>query len=542
VLLLLGLAVQLAPVLLLPMVLTQDGPAHLDGAWVLRHHGDDGPVGAALRSNYWVDLRPVPNLLTTLLLAGLLRVLGPDTAEKVVVAGFMVLLVAGLRFALRGVDRRAGWLAVAALPLAGAELVAFGFYNFCWGVALGLFVVGMALRCRDGWTIRHTVTAALLLVLTWSAHLLPWMVTVLLVGALAVGRWVVTVRAGAGAGVGRAVKVHLLPPVLAVLPTVALSAGYVLGGGGQHGAVAGAPSIARVGWLLTLYRPLVVSSWWELVPAVAVTLVLGRLAVAARRPGPVGEGTAPADGPLAGSDRLVLGASAVAAAAAVLLSPARLGPEYGFLPERLAWFPPLLLVLFCATRMPSRSSARRAVAVVLVLAATTAALVRLPTQLADQRTAAEFLSVAGDLPPGAVFAVLRFSGHEASLAPLKGAPDPLRHLSSRLAVAAGAVDVGHYEAIYPYFQARFLPGSVRETIDPGLNGLERIPPSLHLDAAGNRLQYVLVVGLDRAEGWVRSAHRTAGVLADLRAGYVQVATSGPSGYVSVWRLRDGTDG
>jgi hypothetical protein len=49
---------------------------------------------------------------------------------------------------------------------------------------------------------------------------------------------------------------------------------------------------------------------------------------------------------------------------------------------------------------------------------------------------------------------------------------------------------------------------------------------------------VLVVGLDEAEPWVRDARRTAHVLADLRAGYEQVAVSGPDGHVSVWRLRD----
>jgi hypothetical protein len=545
VLLAVGLAVQLAPVLLLPMVLTQDGPAHVDGAWVLLHHGDDDAVGAALRANYAVDLTPVPNLLTTLLLAGLLRVLDPDAAEKVVVAGFVVLLVAGLRFALRGVDRRAGWLAVAALPLAGGQLVAYGFYNFCWGVSLALFVVGVALRRRDGWDARGTVAAALLLVLTWSAHLLPWVVAVLLVGGLAAGRWVVAVRTGARPW--RAAAAHLLPPLLAVLPGAVLTVTYLSRGGRQHGGAAGW-SAHRVWELLTLYRPLVVGSWWELGPAVGVAIVLAGLTVAAvrrRPPDPAPSGTTEDMSPpeILRADRAVLGAATGLAVAAFLLTPDRLGLEYGFLPHRLAWFPPLLLVLFCATRPPRREALRRLAAGVIVLATIAAAMVRLPTQLADQRRAAELLSVADVLPEGATFAVLRFAGHQAALGPLEGGPDPLRHLSSRLAVEVGGVDVGHYEAVFPYFQVRFTPyPGVRQAIDPGLDGLDAVPPWVHLPAAGDRLQYVLVVGLDQAEHWVRSAHRTAGVLADLRAGYVEVARSGPSGYVSVWRLQKATAG
>jgi len=535
----LGLAAQLAPVLLLRHVLTQDGPAHVYGAWVLLHHGDDDAVGAALRSAFTVDLTPVPNMFTTLIMVGLLAVLGPDAAEKAVVAGFVLLLVAGLAYALRGVDRRAGWLCVVALPLAGGQLVAFGFYNFCWGVALALFAVGVALRRRTGWTLAPALVAALLLVLTWSAHLLPWLVAVLVMGGLAAGRWLAAVRAGAPPR--RAAVGHLLVPLAAVIPGVGLSIGYLVHGGGEHGA-AGGWDAGRLGDLLTLYRPLVVGSWWELLPSVAVAAVLAALAVVAVR----GRRSRPERGDLPAAisraDRRVLGVATLLSVAVYLVTPSRLGSEYGFLSDRLAWFPPLLLVLFCATRPPSRRAWQRVAAGVLVLAAIAGALVRLPTQLADQRTAAELLSVASVLPPGATFAVLRYTGHRAVLAPLDGEPNPLRHLSSRLAVEVGGVDVGNYEAVFPYFQVRFPPGSVREVIDPGLHGLDAVPPWVHLSAAGARLPYVVVVGHPRAGDSVRSAERTAGVLADLRAHYAQIATSRPSGDVSVWRLRTATGG
>jgi hypothetical protein len=134
--------------------------------------------------------------------------------------------------------------------------------------------------------------------------------------------------------------------------------------------------------------------------------------------------------------------------------------------------------------------------------------------------------------------VLRFAGYEAAIAPVQGEPNPLRHLSSRLAVEVGGVDIGHYEAVYPYFQVRFRDGAVRDAVDPGLDGLDEVPPSVDLLAAGGRLDAVLVVGLDEAEPWVREARRTAHVLDDLRAGYREVAVSTPAGHVSVWRLRD----
>ncbi|MFQ1001448.1 hypothetical protein [Modestobacter sp. SSW1-42] len=534
VLLAVGLAVQLAPLLLLDLVLTQDGPAHVDSAWVLLHHGDPGVVGDALREHYLVDLSPVPNLLTTGLLAALLPLLGPDWAEKVVVAGFVLALVAGLRYALRGVDRRAGWLAVAALPFAGSHLVAYGFYNFVWGVALSLVAMGVALRAREGWTALRTVGLALLLLLTWSAHLMPEVAAVGVVGALAVGRLLATRGA---LGRGPALRRHVAGPALAVTPTVLLTGWYVVTGGGEHGEVVGGPSLVRVGWLLSMYRPLVVGSWWELPAALLVAgTLIALLVVAVRRGGaPRADGT---DAALARADRAVLGLSTALAALAVLLTPSRLGQEYGFLPDRLAWFPPLVLLLFCATRLPRRAGTHRLVAGALVLAATAAALVRLPTQLQDERAAEELLSVAADIPAGSTFLVLRFDGHEAAIAPLEREPDTLRHVSSRLAVEVGGVDVGHYEAAFPYFQVRFTPEpGIRAAIDPEREGIERIPPTVDLPAAGRDLDYVVVVGLDRAADWVRSDDRTSRVLADLRAGYEEVAVSGTSGYATVWRLR-----
>src|SRR3712207_4816552 len=119
--LVLGVVVQLLPLVLFPTVLSQDGPAHVAGAWVLLHSGDDDPTGAALREHYRSDLAPVPNMLATLLLAALLPLAGPDGAEKLLVAGLVLGLVAALACVARALDRRAWWLAAAALPFAGSN-------------------------------------------------------------------------------------------------------------------------------------------------------------------------------------------------------------------------------------------------------------------------------------------------------------------------------------------------------------------------------------------------------------------------------------
>jgi hypothetical protein len=526
-----GLAVQLVPLVAFPTVLSQDGPAHVAGAWALVHRGDDGAVGAVLREHYRVDLTPVPNMAATLLLAGLLQLVGPDAAERLLVAGVVAGLVAALAYAVRGVSRRAGRLAAAGLLFGSSHLLAYGFYNFTLGVIGSLLVLGVALRRRSGWSPRAVGALAVLSVLTWSAHLLPWVVGVGGVLLLALTRSGADVRGGTP--VLPAVRRHLLPAGLAVLPGVLLTAAYLATGDGPPATPEGEPSTERLEVLLRGERPFLTGWGVDGVPdsaraaalaAAATLVVLGLLAL--RRPGPDDRGGT-------GADRVALAVLLGGAVLAVCLTPERLGPDFGFLVGRLAWFPPLLLVLWAATRLPGRVTGAVLTAV-LVASASAGALARVPAQAVAAEEVAELLSVAGAVEPGSTLVVLQYS--RSAAAPERGTPDPLRHESSRLAVRSGAVDVGHYEAAEAYFQVEFAAGSsLRSRLDPALRGLERIPPAVDLPAVRGDLDYVVLLGLDRASADTRGSGRTRDVLAELAAHYRPVATSSPTGLVTVWR-------
>ncbi|RBY82021.1 hypothetical protein DQ238_05250 [Geodermatophilus sp. TF02-6] len=522
--LVLGVVVQLLPLLVFPTVLSQDGPAHVASAWVLLTSGHEDATGALLRDHYRVDLTPVPNMLTTLVLVALLPLAGPDGAERLLVAGLVVGLVAALAYAVRGVDRRAGWLAAAALPLAGSQLVAYGFDNFVLGVVGALLVLGVALRRRSGWGTPAGAALAALLVLTWTAHLLPWVLAAGSVLLLAAARAGDAVRAGDRAR--DAVRRHVAPVLLATVPSAALTARYLSSGDGPPAEGEGGPSPERVRALLTGVRPFVTGWGGERVPALVTVLAIAVLTVAALRRARPGT-------PVPRPERLALGLLAAGVTLAYWLTPDQLGPDFGFLPARLAWFPPLLLVLWAATRVPGPRTAA-ALTAVLVLAASVAALGRLPAQAAAADEVAELLSVAHDIPPASTLVVLHYQRSVAWAG--RGSPDPLRHESSRLAVRAGGVDVGHYEAVQAYFQVHFAvtPG-VRQRMDPALSGLEQVPPVVDLAAVRGELDYVVVVGLDRASAGVRDAQCTRAVTAELADHYTPVATSAPTGLVTLWR-------
>lgn len=512
VLLVVAIVVQAAALTAWPRVVTVDGPAHLAGAAALLHVGDPS------HALYQVHLEALPNVLTTALLAVLLTVLGPDAAERVLVVGYAVGLPLAMRYALRGVHPEAGWLALAAVPFVGGYLYAYGFYNFCLALVGMLVAIGLGLRQQGGWSVRSTVTAALVLVLTWSAHLMPLLVSGLLLAVLGL------CRAGAAWHLGRrrALVSHLLPVVLAGLPVLALTVAFVLGAGESRGAPVRTSSVpGLVVGLLALGRPLVAWTSWEYVGSVlvAVALVLFAASAAARRE--------------RSTERLAVAVTGLVVTTWYLASPDRYGPAYGFLNDRLSLFPPLLLVLWSAAPPPARRVGRTAVVALLLGAATLLGL-RLPTELQYQRDVAEMLSVAPQVPRGSTLVALRLA-RDAPAGPdaRNRARDPLRHQAGRIAVLRDSVDIGHYQAVTNYFPMRFHAGdNPRRAVDPHLDGLELVPPRVDL-ARGP--QVVLLVGRQRAAAGVLQRPETVRLLQQLDSSYRLVDVSERSGLVEVWR-------
>ena len=513
VLLAVAVAVQAAALTAWPRVVTVDGPAHLAGAYALLRGGEGS------QALYDVDLTPVPNLLAALVLAGLLSLLGPDGAERVLVLGYAVGLPLALRYALRGVHPEAGWLALVAVPFVGGYLYAYGFYGFCLGLVGMLLVVGAALRQRDGWSAGGTVATALLLLLTWAAHLLPLMVALVLVAVLALCRAWDARAAGWRAVLGD----HLLPPALVALPVLALTAAFTLTSAGTRGEpVRASGTLSLLLGLLDLGRPLVTWTTAEYAGSTLVAAGLLALAVQARRGRPSPERTA-----LAVTGLGVLGW--------YLASPDRYGPAYGLLNDRLSLFPPLLLALWAAGPPPTARAARAAVAVLLAGAVALVG-VRLPTEVRFQREVAELLSVAPDVPVGSTLVAVRLVrtgpvGEDAR----NTARDPLRHEAGRIAVLRDGVDVGHYQAVTPYFPVRWDPATdPRRGLERGLAGLELVPPVVDLTAGPD---VVLLIGRDRARPEVLADPAVGRALAQLDRLYRPTAVSARSGLVEVWQRR-----
>src|SRR6516162_5449774 len=149
----------IAPVWCFRYFPSQDGPAHLENATILKEYY--WPDREIYRTYYTIDTHPNPNWVGHLLLVGLMVVAPPLIAEKVLLTGYLILLPVSLRYALNAVRPGAGALALLAFPLTPNLFYHMGFHNFCYSLALFFFVVGYWLKHRDhlGWRETATLSA-----------------------------------------------------------------------------------------------------------------------------------------------------------------------------------------------------------------------------------------------------------------------------------------------------------------------------------------------------------------------------------------------
>src|SRR5215831_15066252 len=86
---------------------SQDGPAHLENAVILREY--NWPDRELFRTFYLINPNPEPNWVGHLALAGLMALgLPPLLAEKVLLTGYLLLLPLAVRYAMTALRADAG--------------------------------------------------------------------------------------------------------------------------------------------------------------------------------------------------------------------------------------------------------------------------------------------------------------------------------------------------------------------------------------------------------------------------------------------------
>lgn len=414
--------VYLVPVWAVEYLPTTDGPAHTYNAWIVRERGN--AAGNPQLGRYLeVDARPLPNWLGHAAMAGLMTAVPPRVAEKILVSGYILLFLAGVRFLLASVAPERGWLAFLAFPLVYNQLFQMGLYNFCLGLALLLFAIGFGWRMKEPPDARRIAGMHALLLLLWFAHLVAHALALAALGTL----WLLSRRR------------H--PRHLAVLvPQLALPVWFLASLQGEVTWIPWGMSVLggyllQMGSVFSLHQGLQVGTILGLAFLVLLALTLrGRLA----------------EGRISWREEdafLLLSALCVVL---FFLAPDR-GLGGSLLKQRLALIPPLVLLPWLAPELaPEWGRRSRAVAVgaLAVLSLVQAAFLLQWYRGADGDMR-QLVAGTADIAPRTRVLPLLFERDAESWAGVLG------HSFSYAAVDKELMDWSNYEAASGYFPVRF---------------------------------------------------------------------------------------
>ena len=200
--LIVGVAAVLILVNLLPIWLVrfpplQDYPNHLLSAHIVAHYSDPNFDYA---QNFLLSWRPVPNILASLIMAGLACVVATLLAGKLFLSLYIILFPLGLFYLINAVDSNKLLLGLFGLPLTYSWFFNMGFLNFCLSLPLYCFTVGFWWKTRSGQRNRvdRIVVLGLLTLLIYLSHFLTfgaWIITVVSLSLASVG-WRNTIKRG----------------------------------------------------------------------------------------------------------------------------------------------------------------------------------------------------------------------------------------------------------------------------------------------------------------------------------------------------------
>lgn len=501
---------------------TQDGPGHQALAFILRQFSR--PDAGLLHQYYVLNREALPNGFIFFLMNRVLRFLTVPVAEKVLLTVYAVLLPVSVRYALRAIDRRSGFLAVLSFPFIYNYTLHMGFFNFCFSLPAFFFTVGYWLRHGERMTPLKTAGLAVLILWVYFCHPVTLVMTVAALLTLAGWRLLLDLRAGSSP-LWKGARHWLLAPILALLPAVILMASFL---GKRIGSkIDFLPLSVKIRHLAGLYSLASLSRWTPALAAALALLFYVAAFLALRQRG---------RRPLESRDGLLV--VVLVFLAAYFLAPSEISGG-GFVNHRLLLFPFLALILWLGAFDHSEKS-RRWIQIVAAGLAVLFLAVYARAYALIGRSLAEIAEAGGRMEPDHTFLYLSYANHgeQPDGQELAFRTEPFLHAGGYIVAEKRLVDLSLYEANEDYFPIYYRPElNPYVHLSVGLLGIEQQPPRAQILAyqqqTGGRVDYVLTWGL-RQDRLGEPAVRK--VLDQLATGY-DVAWRGTGGLVTLYRAR-----
>lgn len=380
-----------------PQYLVQgDGPSHIYNSKILLDITRG--INTQFYNTYYDFVYAlVPNWFTHLLL-GLLQVAFPPiAAEKLFLSAYTVFAILCFRFLCRQLNPQTTYSYLLVLPVVFQFLYFYGFYNYCYGLFLGILFLACWLRWQKNEAVKVSYIGLLILsVIVFLTHPLGWF----LIGTILSGFLLTDAGQLIMGGFSKAVLHKLqrrwLPIVVAALIPLILSLLFVK----KHSndPLPKRESIDSLWKALSSFEVInIYSNTENLIAPLFACLLLGCtvLSIAWRIKGRTG---------LQRGDSLLIGA--IILIGVYFLQPPSLTMA-SFWIQRMSWLPWLLIIIWlCAVEQTEKMQLILGTTGVIIFMALL--IVRFPFQLKNSEAEQDYLSAVNYLPRNAVVLPLSF--------------------------------------------------------------------------------------------------------------------------------------
>jgi hypothetical protein len=526
--------VHLIPIWAFKYFPSQDGPAHINNANIIREYHS-----RMVFSEYYIlNKAPIPNWFGHLVMAGLMVLMPPLVAEKLLLSGYVILLPISMRYALRTIRPDAGFLVVLAFPFIYNFLLHMGFYNFSYSLVMFFFVVGYWLKHSEGFTRGDLMMLTILSLVLYLCHIVSLVTAYMAIGLLTMW-WMgcdlahqMRTRQFNLRALWAALRTRVFVPLYALLPTLILVAIYLLRTGTAKGPVPPAADL----WQGLYHLASLISfdereGWWSTVLVWLLIAIVGYLLVSkiAHQQGHRWDG-------------LLL---VVAGYSVVYFTAPDVMFGGGVISPRMNLYLFLALILWCAAQS-YHSIVKRGIQVV----ATGLALVLLGLHVQKyaelNEYLEEYLSGMHLVEPNTTFLPLIFSpqGYTPDGRVLSSRVAPFLNAAGHIAAQRGIVDLANYEAsgiIFPVMSRPHLTPLVHiwygaQFHSPAIDFLS------YPQRTGGRVDYVLVwhTGEDAEDDPVAKFYRQLepSISQQLEEGYELIYTSPQRGFLQLYRRKE----
>jgi hypothetical protein len=497
-----------------------DGPCHIANARVM-HNLWTGTSVDFYKRFYHFNLHPHPNWLSHLILAGLMFVVNGLIAEKLLLTGYVLLMVTGIYRLIRNVAGRPTYWPLVLFLFIFHNLVAQGFYNFSYSIGFFCLLVAEWIKYLHEKDRKRLGSFFLLLLLTYFSHPVAFLLGGVTCGALTISHAV----AEKGSAAGRKVLHILVVLGLCNIPLLLLFAGFANRQHSGHG-----PHLQFVPerfWELVRFEYLVNYDHREvLVAAISGIVFCWVFMVALLRRAQAGKVVHRFDGFLL---TFLFTMSLFPVVSNLMLGG-------GALVARLGLFAILFMVL-CVAYMPVRDKVLNIAGLLLFSYSSMLAVVRMNINLEGSGAIADHLTVGKYIKPGSVVLPLHFAtfGKKDRGEMITDKNNTFAHEGQYLAIAKPVIVLDNYEANTNYFPLKWHDGINPHKHLSRKRGIEGVPPSAAINEYrlknGVVIDYVVTLCFDSS---MLKDPDVSELMNEVAGGYHIIYTS-PARQAVLWR-------